>query len=83
VARGADGGAAEQGTDNKFAVIPPQVALPKGGGAIRGIGEKFAANPATGTGSMTVPPPLRPGRSGLTPEWDQRADSGVLLYGGH
>ena len=61
MARGADGGAAEQGTDNKFAVIPPQVALPKGGGAIRGIGEKFAANPATGTGSMTVPLRCVPG----------------------
>jgi len=28
--------------------------LPKGGGAIRGMGEKFAANPVTGTGSMSV-----------------------------
>jgi hypothetical protein len=31
MARGDDGGAAEQGTDNKFAVSPPQVSLPKGG----------------------------------------------------
>ncbi|HKQ72419.1 MAG TPA: hypothetical protein VJ810_01730 [Blastocatellia bacterium] len=29
---------------------PPSISLPKGGGAIRGIGEKFAANPVTGTG---------------------------------
>jgi hypothetical protein len=28
--------------------------LPKGGGAIRGIGEKFSANPVTGTGSVSV-----------------------------
>ena len=28
---------------------PPAISLPKGGGAIRGIGEKFAANPVTGT----------------------------------
>jgi hypothetical protein len=28
----------------------PSISLPKGGGAIRGIGEKFAANPVTGTG---------------------------------
>ena len=33
----------------------PAISLPKGGGAIRGMGEKFAANPITGTGSMTVP----------------------------
>ncbi|HJY95806.1 MAG TPA: hypothetical protein VJ371_12700, partial [Streptosporangiaceae bacterium] len=41
----------------------PSISLPKGGGAIRGIGEKFGANPATGTGSMTVPVPVSPGRS--------------------
>ncbi len=27
----------------------PSISLPKGGGAIKGIGEKFAANPVTGT----------------------------------
>jgi RHS repeat-associated protein len=42
----------------------PAVSLPKGGGAIRGIGEKFAANPVTGTGSMTVPIASSPGRFG-------------------
>ncbi|MEX0806991.1 MAG: hypothetical protein WD688_27255 [Candidatus Binatia bacterium] len=38
-----------------FQISAPSISLPKGGGAIRGIGEKFAANPVTGTGSMTVP----------------------------
>ena len=33
----------------------PSISVPKGGGAIRGIGEKFGANPATGTASMTLP----------------------------
>jgi hypothetical protein len=33
----------------------PTLSLPKGGGAIRGIGEKFSANPVTSTGTMTVP----------------------------
>lgn len=28
----------------------PAISLPKGGGAIRGMGEKFAANPVTGAG---------------------------------
>ena len=37
------------------------MSLPKGGGAIRGIGEKFAANPVTGTGSMSVPIATSPG----------------------
>jgi signal transduction histidine kinase len=39
--------------------------LRKGRGAIRWIGEKFAANPVTGTRSMTVPIPPSPGRSGF------------------
>ena len=33
---------------------PPVISLPKGGGAIWGIGEKFATNPVTGIGSMTI-----------------------------
>ena len=33
----------------------PTLNLPKGGGAIRGIGEKFSVNPVTGTGTMAVP----------------------------
>ena len=40
----------------------PSISLPKGGGAIRGMGEKFTANPVTGTGSMTVPIATSPGR---------------------
>src|SRR4029450_9591764 len=47
---------------------PPAITLPKGGGAIRGMGEKFAANPVTGTGSMTVPITTSPGRSGFGPQ---------------
>jgi hypothetical protein len=37
-------------TDNQNAFQAPSISLPKGGGAIRGMGEKFAANPVTGTG---------------------------------
>jgi len=55
---------------------PPSISLPKGGGAIRGIGEKFAANPVTGTGSMTVPIYTSPGRSGFGPELSLSYDSG-------
>ena len=54
--------------DEKFAVSAPSITLPKGGGAISGIGEKFAANPVTGTGSMTVPIFTSPGRSGFGPQ---------------
>ncbi|HEU4854670.1 MAG TPA: SpvB/TcaC N-terminal domain-containing protein [Nitrosospira sp.] len=58
----------------KFAA--PSISLPKGGGAIRGIGEKFAANPVTGTGSMSVPIATSPGRSGFDPQLSLSYDSG-------
>ena len=41
----------------------PAVTLPKGGGAIRALGEKLSVDAATGTASMTLPLPLSPGRS--------------------
>jgi hypothetical protein len=47
---------------------PPTISLPKGSGAIRGIGEKFVANPVTSTGSLTVPIATSPGCSGFGPQ---------------
>ena len=55
----------------------PTVTLPKGGGAIRGMGEKFSANPATGTGSMSIPIASSPGRSGFGPQLSIGYDSGA------
>ena len=56
---------------------PPVINLPKGGGAIQGIGEKFQANPVTGTGSMSVPIAMSPGRGGFTPQLALSYDSGA------
>jgi RHS repeat-associated protein len=55
----------------------PAISLPKGGGAIRGIGEKFGANPVTGTGSLNVPIATSPGRSGFGPQLSLSYDSGA------
>jgi len=55
----------------------PTINLPKGGGALRGIGEKFVANPVTGTGSMSVPIATSPGRSGFGPQLALSYDSGA------
>ena len=55
----------------------PSISLPKGGGAIRGMEEKFAANPVTGTGSMSVPIAISPGRSGFGPQLALSYDSGA------
>ena len=60
-----------------FAVTAPQLELPKGGGALRGIGEKFASNPVTGTGALTVPIATSPGRGGFGPQLALSYDSGV------
>jgi hypothetical protein len=54
----------------------PQLSLPKGGGAIRGIGEKFAANPVTGAGTATIPLYVSPGRSGFAPQLELSYNSG-------
>ncbi len=52
------------------------VNLPKGGGAIHGMGEKFQANPVTGTGSYTVPLTISAGRGEFTPQLALGYDSG-------
>src|SRR5215218_2139931 len=62
--RGADAPA----TNGYATTQAPTLTLPKGGGAIRGIGEKFAANPVTGTSSMSVPIATSAGRSGFGPQ---------------
>lgn len=82
---GTRGGSAERNSrapadgnaSDAFRVSAPTVSLPTGGGAIRGIGEKFAANPVTGTGSMTVPIATSPGRSGFGPQFSLSYDSGA------
>lgn len=61
---------------NQGADHTPTISLPKGGGAIRGMGEKFAANPVTGTGSLSIPLALSPGRAGFTPQLALSYDSG-------
>jgi RHS repeat-associated protein len=64
---------------------PPVISLPKGGGAIRGLGEKFVANPVTGSGSMNVPVYTSPGRAGFGPQlslsYDSAAGNGVFGLG--
>lgn len=62
--------------DEKFAVSAPSITIPRGGGAISGIGEKFSANPVTGTGSMSVPIFTSAARSGFGPQLAIAYDSG-------
>ncbi|RYE44898.1 MAG: hypothetical protein EOP48_22360, partial [Sphingobacteriales bacterium] len=45
----------------------PQLSLPKGGGAIRGIEEKFQVSAITGTSSFSIPLPFSASRDGSPP----------------
>ena len=56
---------------------PPVPSLPKGGGAIHGIGEKFSANPVTGTAQIQIPVAISPGRAGFQPDLSLSYDSGA------
>lgn len=59
-----------------FAADTPQVQLRRGGGALRGMGERFSTDLATGRGSMTVPMAFSPGRSGFSPQLTLHYHSG-------
>src|SRR5437868_5637523 len=74
---GGENTASAKSDASRTANSPPSISLPKGGGAIRGIGEKFAANPVTGTGSLSVPIFASPGRSGFGPQLSLSYDSGA------
>jgi RHS repeat-associated protein len=63
--QGRASGTAASGAESKAAGFLPALSLPKGGGAIRGMGEKFSTSPATGTGSLSVPIVTSPGRTGF------------------
>ncbi|MBS1914586.1 MAG: toxin [Bacteroidetes bacterium] len=62
--------------DESFFATAPSITLPKGGGALKGIGEKFAANPVNGTGSMSIPIDVSHSRSDLQPALTLSYDSG-------
>jgi hypothetical protein len=44
------------------------LSLPKGGGALKGLGETFSPDLYTGTGNFSVPLAVPPGRNGLQPQ---------------
>ncbi len=61
----------------------PELSLPKGGGALKGIGETVSVNPATGTASLSVPLPLPAGREGMSPaiSLNYGSDGGLGPFG--
>src|SRR5258708_1980280 len=59
------------------------ISLPRGGGALHGIGEKFSPDLFTGTGNFTVPIAIPPGRNGFQPQLNlvYSAGNGNGLFG--
>ncbi|HEY3437350.1 MAG TPA: SpvB/TcaC N-terminal domain-containing protein [Actinotalea sp.] len=78
--RGAPGRtAAATGADpgeSTFQVAAPSIALPTGGGAIRGIDEQFEVNAATGTLSLSFALPFTAARGDFRPPVRLAYDSG-------
>ncbi len=58
-----------------WASSAPDLSLPKGGGAIRGLGETFRAVPNTGSATFEIPVWTSPGRSGFFPKLSLNYDS--------
>ena len=61
---------------DKSGVSEQVLALPEGGGAMRGLGETFAPDLHTGTGNLTVPLTLPQGRAGFAPRLELAYSSG-------
>jgi RHS repeat-associated protein len=60
----------------KSAARRTALSLPKGGGAIKGIGETFQANLFSGAANHSVPIALSPGRNGFGPKLSLEYSSG-------
>jgi len=63
------------GITKSNAIEVPSIALPKGGGAIKGIDEKFSVNAVNGTASFSIPLPFAPAR-GASPALSLSYNSG-------
>ncbi|MBC7535214.1 MAG: insecticidal toxin complex protein, partial [Ferruginibacter sp.] len=66
----------ERATESN-AIKIPQISLPKGGGALKGIDEKFQVNASNGTASFSVSLPLSASRAGFQPSLQLSYNSGV------
>jgi RHS repeat-associated protein len=63
--------------NDKSGVADQVISLPKGGGAIKGIGETFRPNLQTGMANFSVPINLPPGRNGAQPQLSLTYSSGA------
>ncbi len=72
------------GKTKSNAIEVPSITLPKGGGALKGIDEKFSVNAVNGTSSFSVPLPFSPARgasTGLSLSYNSGAGNGIFGLG--
>ncbi|MEO0572879.1 MAG: SpvB/TcaC N-terminal domain-containing protein [Bacteroidota bacterium] len=66
------------------AIEVPSITLPKGGGAIKGIDEKFSVNAVNGTASLNIPLPFSSARGvspGLNLSYNSGSGNGIFGLG--
>ena len=68
---------AQAHTPNSNVIEIPPISLPKSGGALKSINEKFSVNAANGTVSFSIPWPIRPRRSGFSPPLSLSYNAGI------
>lgn len=74
----------DRGKTKSNAIEVPSIALPKGGGAIKGIDEKFSVNAVNGTASFSIPLPFSPARGAspsLALSYNSGAGNGIFGLG--
>jgi RHS repeat-associated protein len=81
----ADNGSSDKTANATGSLQAPSISLPKGGGALRGIGEKFSVNPSNGSASMSVPLFTTPSRAKFHPQlmisYDSASGNGAFGLG--
>lgn len=65
----------EENSRSENKIHTPGISMPKGGGAIKGIGESFQPDAFSGTGSYSIPIPVTPAR-GFEPQLSLIYNSG-------
>src|SRR5689334_9791188 len=74
----------DRGKAKSNAVEIPAISMPKGGGAIKGIDEKFSVNAVNGTAYLSIPLPFSPAREAspaLSLDYNSGAGNGIFGLG--
>jgi len=72
------------GKSKSNSIETPSIVLPKGGGAIKGIDEKFSVNAVNGTASFSIPLPFSPARGAspnLNLSYNSASGNGIFGLG--